>query len=73
MRLIEIKKEENAIAEEKTKQKALVLMQQTKSIYSSMNNYPAKIADGWHNIVATNNFDFCDYRKVFVSNNQIIN
>ena len=72
MRLIEMRKEDNAIAEAKAKQKAIAMMQQTKSIYSSINNFPTKINDGWHNIIATNNYDFCDSRKVYVSNNQII-
>lgn len=72
IRLIEMKKEENAIAEAKAKQKAIAMMQQTKSIYSSLNSFPAKIEDGWHNIIATNNYDFCDSRKVYISNNQIV-
>ncbi|XWW46639.1 hypothetical protein JYG30_04030 [Fibrella sp. USSR17] len=56
---------------ERRKEKALALSRQTANFYSSLSEYPARIIDGWHNVVATNNSDFCDDRKVYVSNNKI--
>lgn len=47
-------------------------MIQTKNIYLSFNTFPAIITDGWHSIIATNNTDFCNERKVYVRENRII-
>lgn len=56
---------------EKEKNRMASKMLQTKSIYSNFKKFPLKITDGWHNVIATNNYDFCDDRKVYVSNNQV--
>ena len=57
--------------QENERQIALSKMKQTVNQYLSFSNYPDKIQNGWHNIVAMDNYNFCDERKVFVENNQI--
>ncbi len=59
---------EEALAKERAKAK----MQQTRSFYSSYGNYPATIKNGWHVVVAMDNYEFCQERKVYVENNKII-
>ncbi len=46
-------------------------IEQTRSYYNSFSNYPEKISTGWHEVVATNNYDFFDIRKVYIENNLI--
>lgn len=70
--LIEMAKENNVKVESNERQKVIANMYQIKSIYSKINNFPTKIIDGWHNIISTNNYDFCDSRKVYVLNNLIV-
>lgn len=67
----EMDREDALRAEEKEKQRTKAKMQQTRSIYSSIYSFPSKIKDGWHSVVASNGYDFCDDRKVYVVNNQI--
>lgn len=52
-------------------QNTLGRIQQAKSLYSSLSNFPTSVKDGWHNVIATNGYDFCQERKVYVSNNKI--
>ncbi len=59
--------------EQLKREKVISLTNQVKSLYSSFPKYPEKISDGWHKVISTDNFDFCEERKVFVSNNQITN
>lgn len=56
---------------ENEKQRTKAKMQQIKSYYSSVSKYPERLGDGWHNVVVMDNYDYCEDRKVFVSNNQI--
>lgn len=57
--------------QEYDRQLALSKMKQTVNQYLSFSNYPNNIPNGWHNIVAMDNFSFCDERKVYVQNNKI--
>lgn len=54
------------------KQKAISLMNQVKAYYNSLSTYPENISDGWHKVIAMDNYDFCDERKVYVVGNKII-
>lgn len=54
------------------KEKIKNLINQVKSYYSSVSTFPEKINDGWHKVISTNNYDFCEERKVYVSNNKVI-
>jgi len=56
---------------ENAKQQSLIKLNLIKTQYSSFNTYPEIINDGWHNIVATDNSNFCKDAKVFVKNNMI--
>lgn len=42
------------------KQETLSKMQQTTNRYKLFSKYPDKVKDGWHNVIAMNNSDFCD-------------
>lgn len=39
--------------------------------YNSLKPYLENINDGWHNVMAMDNKDFCETRKVYVTNNSI--
>ena len=54
------------------KEKIKSAINQVKSYYSSVSTFPEKINDGWHKVISTNNYDFCEERKVYVSNNKVI-
>lgn len=53
------------------KEKAQNMMEQINTYYNAVESYPQTIKDGWHNVYATNRYDFCDIRKVYVENNKI--
>ena len=53
------------------KEKIKNLINQVKSYYSSVSAFPEKINDGWHKVISTNNYDFCEERKVYISNNKV--
>lgn len=44
---------------------------QIKEYYHSLKPYLKNINDGWHNVIAMDNNDFCETRKVYVTNNSI--
>ncbi|HOD61977.1 MAG TPA: hypothetical protein PKG96_07745 [Bacilli bacterium] len=52
-------------------EKVIGIMNQIKDYYNSLDAYPTKINDGWHNVIAMNNYDFCAERKVYVENNKV--
>ncbi len=62
---------QSQLNEQIKREKVFSLIHQVKSLYSSFPKYPEKMSDGWHTIISTDNFNFCEERKVFVSNNQI--
>lgn len=43
-----------------------------KTNYSNYESYPESIMDGWHKVMATDNFNFCREAKALVENNRII-
>jgi hypothetical protein len=46
-------------------------MNQVKSYYNSLNLYPDLVKNGWHKVIAMDNYDFCEERKVYVENNKV--
>jgi hypothetical protein len=42
-----------------------------KTTYNSYSSHPDTITNGWHNVVATDNLNFCRDAKVLVSDNRI--
>lgn len=42
-----------------------------KNAYESQKTFPEKIVDGWHSVVATDNYNICSDAKVLIKNNQI--
>lgn len=57
--------------EQMKKEKAVGLMNQVKAYYNSLSSYPGEISNGWHKVISMNNYDFCEERKVYVSNNKV--
>ncbi|MEE4198864.1 MAG: hypothetical protein V2I54_14585 [Bacteroidales bacterium] len=55
------------IAKQQSKAKLEIIKKQ----YSSYENYPEKITNGWHSAIATDNFNFCKDVKVYVEDNRI--
>jgi hypothetical protein len=53
------------------KEKSMNYLNQVKAYYNSLNSYPEYISDGYHKVIATNNYDFCEDVKVYVSNNKV--
>lgn len=54
------------------KEKITNSINQVKSYYGSASTFPDIIKDGWHNVISTNNYDFCEERKVYVLNNKVV-
>ena len=59
------KKREEAVSKAKS-QLAIV-----KSAYENSESYPETIVDGWHLVMATDNYNYCSTAKVFVKDNEI--
>lgn len=53
------------------KEKAINLMNQVKSYYNQLESYPPNIKNGWYKVIAMNNSDFCEERKVYVESNKV--
>lgn len=71
LKALEMKQAQYEKNEQMKKEKAIGMMSQVKSYYNSLQTYPEKIPDGWHKVISMNNYDFCEERKVYVSNNQV--
>lgn len=71
MKALEMKQAQYEKNEQLKKEKAIGMMNQVKSYYSSLSNFPVNISDGWHKVISMNNYDFCEERKVYVSNNKV--
>ncbi len=56
---------------EQTKQQNTQKVAIIKEQYKSYDSYPDKISDGWHHVIATDNYNFCKDAKVFVQNNKV--
>ena len=59
------RKREEAVSKAKS-QLAIV-----KSTYENSNKYPESIVDGWHLVMATDNYNYCSPAKVLIKDNQI--
>lgn len=59
------KKRQEAVA------KAQAQLKIVKDNYKNTSNYPQKIIDGWHLVMATDNYNYCSPAKVFIENNKI--
>jgi hypothetical protein len=42
-----------------------------KTTYNDSEQYPEKIIDGWHSIIATDSYNYCSPAKVLIKNNEI--
>jgi hypothetical protein len=72
IKILELKKQQEAHAKKIKTDKAIAEMKQIKEYYSSLTEFPEEIQNGWHKVIAMNNYDFCDERKVYVEDNKII-
>jgi len=63
---------ENKRKREEALAKAQSQINLVKSTYSNSQSYPEKIIDGWHSIIATDNYNYCSPAKVYIKNNQIV-
>lgn len=71
LKALEMKQAQYEKNEQMKKEKAIGMMSQVKSYYNSLQTFPDKIPDGWHKVISMNNYDFCEERKVYISNNQV--
>jgi hypothetical protein len=71
IKTLEMKQARYERNEQIKKEKAIGLMNQVKSYYNSLNTYPTKINNGWHKVISMNNYDFCEERKVYVTDNKV--
>ena len=53
-------------------QKSQFRIEQVKETYRASNIYPESILDGWHLVMVTDNYNFCNEAKAMVENGQII-
>ncbi|MBK8228116.1 MAG: hypothetical protein IPK70_13205 [Flavobacteriales bacterium] len=53
-------------------QQSMAKLNMIKGQYASYPEYPEAIVDGWHNVVVTDNMNFCSNAKVLVKDNRII-
>ena len=53
-------------------QKSQFRIEQVKETYRASNIYPERILDGWHLVMVTDNYNFCNEAKAMVENGQII-
>jgi len=63
------KKEQQRI--ENARQQSIAKLGIIKGQYTSYPKFPDSITSGWHDIIATDNINFCKDAKVFVKNNRI--
>lgn len=71
MNIISMKQAANEKNEQQRREKSIGLMDQVKSYYNSLNSYPDLVKNGWHKVIAMDNYDFCEERKVYVENNKV--
>lgn len=71
MNILSIKHAQNERNEQLRKEKITALINQVKSYYNSLPSYPNSIKDGWHKVIATDNYDLCEEQKVYVENNKV--
>lgn len=62
---------ENTKKREEAVSKAQAQLSIVKSTYENSNIYPEIIIDGWHLVMATDNYNYCSPAKVLIKDNQI--
>lgn len=68
---MEIKQAQNEKNIQIKKEKAIANSNTIKSYYASLTKFPAYIPDGWYLVIATNNYDMCGEKKVYVENAKV--
>lgn len=53
-------------------QQSMAKLSMIKGQYANYSAYPEVIVDGWHNVVATDNLNFCSDAKALVKDNRIV-
>jgi hypothetical protein len=71
LKVLEMKKRQFEALERERKEKAQATIKQTKEIYKTFESFPETITDGWYNVTVTNNFDFCEERKVYIEDQTV--
>ena len=62
---------ENKTKREEAFKKAQSQINLIKTNYTSSEQFPQKIIDGWHSVIVTDNYNYCSPAKVFIVNNAI--
>ncbi|OED36969.1 hypothetical protein AB832_05405 [Flavobacteriaceae bacterium (ex Bugula neritina AB1)] len=62
---------ENRKKREEAIYKAKSQLEIVKSTYENSSSYPEIIVDGWHSVMATDNYNYCSVAKVLIKDNQI--
>lgn len=62
---------ENRRKREEAVSKAQAQLALVKKAYETAKNYPDTITDGWHVVMATDNYNYCSPAKVLIKDNQI--
>jgi len=62
---------ENRRKREEAVSKAQAQLSIVKKNYENSKTYPEKIIDGWHLVMATDNYNYCSPSKVLIKDNQI--
>lgn len=70
-RQLELNRQNEAEKERIKRENALYMIDQINAYYKAANSYPQTVRNGWHNVYASNGYDFCEIRKVYVENNKI--
>lgn len=63
---------ENMKKREEEVNKAQAQLSIIKKVYNEVDSYPERIVDGWHIVMATDNYNYCSPAKVLIQDNQII-
>jgi len=58
--------------EQKNTDETIKLISQINYIFNNHKNLPDNVTSGWHYAIGTNNYDFMEFCKVYVLNNQIV-
>jgi hypothetical protein len=63
---------DNRRKREEAVSKAQAQLALVKQAYETATSYPETIIDGWHLVMATDNYNYCSPAKVFIKDNQIV-
>lgn len=71
LKAIEMKRNQQEQNKELEKQKAMALLSQVQQYYNSVQTFPNQVKSGWHKVIASDNFEVCGERTVYVDNGKI--